>query len=513
MRLLGWKLLLLSLVLTLLVKPIYSYSPEIEEETIIRYNPEGKNENVSIKSRFRNFPKAISKNDEEIGNQGIFWSLDVLGGLYVQKRATLLSVGEKCYIYMANETIEDIGQSTAINNCNYYRDEFDVVIYDKNIEFMGHPDGRIGDIDGDPKVTVLIVPLNGAGGVYLQKDDIPDSTYSNHREMVYIDSSMGERIGGLMTLMHEFNHLIWFNNEMDEGHFLLEGAAEFAIYYAGYLSTASNYRGINLTWHTNNFIDNHQRSLLSFHLNNRIPLSEEYGKAYLFMLYLVEQFGIDFLRNLVLTLPDGPLGIDSALNSSGYNVRFNEVFLNWITTCTIDNEIIANGIYGFNNVDFVVNSDEIVDNYPHQKKEMKHYPYGFHVKKLINPPDNFTFQITNPYPTHSLGISIAINDQNGWQVIKTTYSEIIETINIFISGKNINEAFILTTLISENTPDDFLDFINVGEESFYLLDYSIVEGHIQTTKMNCISIGFVLGFIVVLSIVRKRRNLKTIQLD
>jgi len=173
MRLLGWRLLLLSLVITLAVKPIYSSNSVNRNSTLVRNNSSNKKEIVSIRNSARNITEAISKNDEEIGNQEIFWSLDVLGGLYVQKRATLLSVGEKCYIYMANETIEEIGQSTAISNCNYYKDEFDAVIYDKNIEFMGHPDGRIGDIDGDPKVTVLIVELNGAGGVYLQKDDIP----------------------------------------------------------------------------------------------------------------------------------------------------------------------------------------------------------------------------------------------------------------------------------------------------------------------------------------------------
>ena len=391
----------------------------------------------------------------------------------------MLSVGEKCYVYMANETIYEIGQSTAFSTCNYYRDEFDALIYGKNIEFMGHPDGRIGDIDGDPRVTIFLVPLNGAGGVYLQKDDLADATYSNHREMVYINSVIGERVGGLMTLMHEFNHLIWFNYEMDEGHFLLEGAAEFAIYYARYLASATNSPGINLTWHTNNFIENHQRSLLSFHLANGIPLSEDYGKAYLFMLYLVEQFGFDFLRNLVLALPDGPLGIDSALDVSDYNTRFNDIFLNWITSCTIDNELISDGIYGFKNVNFKIEPDEVISNFPFIKTNIKHYPYGFHVKKLVNPPNNFTFMITNPYPTYSLGISIILNDQNGWNVIKSNYLENNDLIYTYISGENIIEAYIITALMNENTPEVFQDFINVGDEIYIQLDFSLEEGHVQ----------------------------------
>ncbi|NHJ32880.1 MAG: hypothetical protein FK732_08455, partial [Asgard group archaeon] len=330
-------------------------------------------------------PEFVVVQDEEIGNQEVFWSLDIGMRMYVQKLATLLSVGDKCYVYMANETITAIGESIAISRCNFYRNEFDDVIYDKNIEFMGHPDGRFGDIDGDPKVTIFIVDTNGSGGFYLQKDEIASNPYSNHREMIYIDQRFGTSPVALMTIMHEFNHLIWFNNEMDEGHFLLEGAAEFSVFYAGY-----TYDWGNLTGFTNLFSENHQRSLLSFHLIDGRPMLEDYGQSYLFILYLVEQFGIEIVRNLVLALPDGPLGVDFALNETGSNMKFNDVFLDWITTCTIDSENFALGKYGFKNVDFTVVPDDVISNYPLQRSDVIHYPYGFHVKKLVQPPDNFT---------------------------------------------------------------------------------------------------------------------------
>ncbi|MCG3254416.1 MAG: hypothetical protein KAX09_11200, partial [Candidatus Heimdallarchaeota archaeon] len=384
--------------------------------------------------RSPNFIKTanVVTEDEEIGNQEVFWSLDVAAGLYVQKLATLLSVGEKCYVYVANETITLLGESVAISRCNFYRDEFDAVIYDKNIEFMGHPDGRFGDIDGDPKVTIFIANLNGAGGLYLQKDELANSTYSNLREMIYIDYRLGTREGALMTIMHEFNHLIWFNNEMDEGHFLLEGAAEFSIFYAGYTSDWGN-----ITGHTNLFSENHQRSLLSFHLNNHAPLPEDYGQSYLFILYLVEQYGIDFLSNLVMAQLDGPLGVDYALNETGSTAKFNDVFLDWITACTIDSEDPSLSNYSFTNVGFTVVPDDEIQNYPYQKNDVLHYPYGFHVKKLNHPPDKFTFSITNPNPTFSMGISIAIHDQNGWHVMQSLYSETSELISINVSGEEI----------------------------------------------------------------------------
>lgn len=445
----------------------------------------------------------IIPQDEEIGNQEIFWSVDIGAGMYVQKLATLLSVGEKCYVYMANETIAALGESIAISRCNFYRNGFDEVIYDKNVEFMGHPDGRFGDIDGDSKVTIFIVDTNGSGGFYLQKDEIATHPYSNHREMIYIDQRFATSQVALMTIMHEFNHLIWFNNEMDEGHFLLEGAAEFSIFYAGYTSDWEN-----LTGHTNLFSENHQQSLLSFHLNGGRPLMEDYGKSYLFILYLVEQFGIDFLSNLVLAHPDGPLGVDFALNETGSNAKFNDVFLNWITTCSIDSENFALGKYGFINVDFTVVPDDVISNYPLQRSDVIHYPYGFHVKKLVQPPDNFTFSITNPYPTYSMGVSIALHDQSGWHVMQSLHSESSELININVSGKEINEAYIVTSLMQENTPTSFIDFIDVGNETYLTLDYLIVEGHNQTSKVKNYLLGTVFSLIVILFRVKTKKRKK-----
>jgi len=68
--------------------------------------------------------------------------------------------------------ITQIGQNSAISRCEYYRDEFDHNIYPKNIEYMGSPDGTMGDIDGDPKVTILFYPIKGGGGYYLESNKV-----------------------------------------------------------------------------------------------------------------------------------------------------------------------------------------------------------------------------------------------------------------------------------------------------------------------------------------------------
>ncbi|NHJ49647.1 MAG: hypothetical protein FK733_17790 [Asgard group archaeon] len=461
--------------------------------------------NFEIDFTKNNFDNPLEQNrkDETIGNQEIFWSLDEGIGQYVQKRATLLSVGEKCYVYFANETIDDIGQTAATATCNYYRDEFDALIYDKNVELMGHPNGTLGDVDGDPKVTILVAPLGFNGGVYLQKDELP-GTYSNQREMFYIDTCYGINEIGLMVIMHEFNHLIWFNNDLNDSPFIHEGVAEFSVFYAGYFMDWNNRSGF-----ANLFVNNHQRSLLTFHTIDNSPLPEDYGASFMFIVYLVEQYGFDFLDNLIREPLNGALGVDNALNETGFNESFNDVFLNWITTCTVDNEQIESGVYSFDNIDLTVNPDDEINNYPYQMDDVIHYPYGFHVKKLNQPPDEFTFSIANPYPIYSLGISIVVHDQNGWQVTQSNYYEENDKIWINVSGEEITEAYIITSIMNENTPTSYFDFIEVGSELVYYLSYSIQEGHDQTSSISIGLFGVIFGSIMILFHTQKRKKRRT----
>ena len=126
------KTFILSLIFLIILNPMtVSNVKKISAEDVSEFYID---EQIIKRATDQVISEYVVVQDEEIGNQEVFWSLDVSAGIYVQKLATLLSVGEKCYVYVANETITSIGESTAISRCNYYRDEFDDVIYAKNIE-------------------------------------------------------------------------------------------------------------------------------------------------------------------------------------------------------------------------------------------------------------------------------------------------------------------------------------------------------------------------------------------
>lgn len=415
---------------------------------------------------------------ESFGDQQIFWtplSLPESAELS-QLRATLLSVGSYCYVYVANTSIELLGEETAITKCDELKQIFDDVIYPKAVELAGHPDGYLGDIDGDPKLTLFLAPLvRNMGSAYLgfhnSRDEFP-GPYSNEREMIYLDAEKNLNETVCITI-HEFNHMIWDNYEIDEADFLMEGLANFAIDYTGYWYYITDAVTTTFTYHP-------EVSLLHFNRFYSQYWDASYGQAYLFVTYLAERFGIDTVKSLVTISEDGPVAVEIALASAGYEVSFNEVYLDFITACVLDMSGIENGVYGFESANYTTQRYTILgNNYPIIKEDITHYHYGFHVNRLAAPVDNLTIEIENPYP-YALGIVVAIRDDNGWSVTQSLRYSTVGEFTEYISGMSVEEVYVITSLMSQETPTDYEDVFALSEIPSENLDLSIMEGIIES---------------------------------
>ncbi len=444
---------------------------------------------------------------ENFGDQRDFWTRNFVIQEYEQVHATLLAVGNWCYLYMDNRTIDQLGQSQAIQKCEIYADEFDDNIYPKNVEFMGDPDGIFGDIDGDPRITILIYPAVRGGGYYLEGNEM-DHTHSNYREMIYINSVLNT-VQAITTICHEFNHLILFNSDLNEADFLIEGIAEYSIYHAGYFSDDSYIPPglrLNLSYHANYYEDHPETSLFYFDPVEYAYLT--YGASYMFIFYLVEQYGIQVITNLLAIDSDGPKGVEKVLLHHGYNISFNELFLNWITACTIDQLGIHNNLYGFVNLDFHSAISTEIENLPYSRNNVQHNCYGFDVKKINSPPNEFTLKIETPKSPRSLGISAIIHDDNGWNITKSIVTGNGDFTYLYLTGENIETAYILTSMIKKDVEDAPRDFITAPFEN---LDYRIYEGY-NIPEQSSFSFSITAVLIVFLSsltlIVRKRRSKK-----
>jgi len=374
-----------------------------------------------------------NRNFIEVEYQRSFWMWDFTNSLYYKVNTTLLSIGENCYVYMEKSCMAIVGEQAAIQQGDYVCDEFDNIIYPRITNLAGHPNGTLGDIDGDPRIIILL--STNLISYYSQRNEL-NLDYSNLCEMFYIYYRTG-----ISTVAHEFHHLIWFNNEMDEPHFTLEALAEYATYHAGYLNPLKN-----LTSRSALFLEHPEDSLLHWNMLNSI----DYGGAYLFAFYIAEQYGVDILRNLITEPADGANGIENVLQRAGNNITFNELYLNWITALTLDELGFNNNLYGFKNLDARVTKYSLIRE-SSLNDEIKLYYYGFHVHKLQSPSNEFKVKIRKDLDK-TIGLSIVFHDALGWHVYQNLHNRGIKLITKDIFGSEIDEMYIISSYIFDQTP-------------------------------------------------------------
>ncbi len=402
---------------------------------------------------------------QEVGDSRTFWILDFESSLHYEIDASLIAIGNHCYIYMQDSVVAILGEIEATSRCEMYSDEFDTTIFPNVTDLTGDPDGRIGDIDGDPKIVILL--SENLMSYYSQYNEFA-STYSNLCEMIYIYYNNPTHII-LQTIAHEFDHLIWFNYEMDEVHFVLEGIAEYSNYHAGQLAPYNN-----VSSRTPYFLQHPEDSLIYFNSasSGGMTIAIDYGCSYLFAFYLAEQFGVDLLRDLVMNYDDGAEGIESTLQDAGHNITFNDLYLDWITAVTIDELGFASDKYGFRNMDVNIQSYTVVEDLPFVSIDLSLRCYGAQIQKITSPPDNFVVEVELP-EDGTVGVSIAFEDTSGWHVVQTMYD-----CPILVSGYEINIAYVITSYLFTDTPDGSIDF---GVGSLQQIDLTFREAEDTTS--------------------------------
>jgi hypothetical protein len=384
----------------------------------------------------------------EVGDTRSFWAVDFDAGTHYIVDAHLFAIGEHCYIYFDDLATAIIGEGAASSRAMTYRDEFDTNIYPRVTDLAGNPNGTLGDIDGDPRIIILIV--ENRQSYYLQSNEIPGD-HSNLCEMIYVCYRTTYPI---RTIAHEFDHLVWFNYEFDEVHFILEGAAEYAMYYSGYLP--ANNQSSRVPYFLNDIDD----SLIYFEAD-----PQDYGACYLLTFYLVEQFGLQFLRDLVQHAEDGASGLETALELGGHNITFNELYLNWMTALTIDEPGFAADRFCFQDLDPEIQDYSTIETLPYQDDSVSLYCYGSKVYQLTSPPDSFRVEMSQPTDGIA-GLSVAYRDHDGWHVqqIQNEGTAVVQ-----VTGESIETARVIVSYLLVEPPAGEIDFGSGPRESVQLL--------------------------------------------
>lgn len=232
--------------------------------------------------------------------------------------AELRAVGKHIYLWVEQ------GQNIPDDTLQALADGFDERVYEPVRDLWGSE--AIPGIDNDPRVHGLFARgLGSSTAAYFASDH----TYpreavpvSNEREMFFFNIDALASYPLVMiesVLAHEFQHMIRHNLQPNEETWMNEGFSEFTQAY---------------------FFNEFNGSIISFMFAPYTQLNDwnanpngraaDYGAAALFMQYLYERFGIDFMREL--SADDHPRGlqaVDNTLRARG-EPGVNQIFADWV---------------------------------------------------------------------------------------------------------------------------------------------------------------------------------------
>jgi hypothetical protein len=189
------------------------------------------------------------------------------------------------------------------------------------------------DKDGDGRIHILILDVRdgyrGAGGFvagYYSSHDQTDLFGSNRRDLLYVDCSPGDASGDgiLATIAHEYQHLVHYARDRDEGIFVNEGLSEFSTHICGY--------GL--------------RRFSSYFMATDVPLDSwsnseaDYARVLLWTLYLGEQLGLPFIRALFEEPANGVAGIENVLSSAATPRGFPDLLADWFVANVINDRTV-----------------------------------------------------------------------------------------------------------------------------------------------------------------------------
>ena len=187
-------------------------------------------------------------------------------------------------------------------------------------------------IDGDPRLYVaLVLDDSEAPLAYFHKSStLPQRLFesSNEHEMLVVNLTWDEDYDYfdhllLEVVAHEYIHALHHHSDFGEELWLDEGLAS----YAGYTASSSRLQGGLAQQTADAFLEAPQTGLTQwFAVEGKGP---KYGAAFLFVLYLAEQFGEDIVPALLKEKANGWSSVAKVLRDFT-DVSADEVFADWV---------------------------------------------------------------------------------------------------------------------------------------------------------------------------------------
>ena len=275
----------------------------------------------------------VPATDYPLGYQQSFYISDDTAASYTLHSAHLLAKTAHAYYYVEDgRPVDRAGLQAAANL-------FEHAIYPADRAAFGVE--RDPAHDREPHVTVYLGTTPGVGGYFSPVDLLPRSIYrySNQHRMIYIAFGSGSPNSAsyLLTLAHEFQHMIHYQHHPAQDVWINEGASMLAQELTGYGVEGDDAK----------FASAGPVQLDSW--DAPVGSIARYGAAYLWLLYLYEHKG-------GIALPPHAAGRPLADRYALFDDRWrglatmkiaDAVFGDWVVANYLNDRHLDGGRYGY----------------------------------------------------------------------------------------------------------------------------------------------------------------------
>ncbi|MBV6396636.1 MAG: hypothetical protein HFACDABA_02236 [Anaerolineales bacterium] len=189
-------------------------------------------------------------------------------------------------------------------------------------------------LDGDARLFVIYSDALGkVGGYFGQADQLPAAVeaHSNQGQFFFISNTWSSGVAGEYNkevLAHEFQHMVHKHMDPNEEGWMNEGLSMLAQQVAGM-------RGYNSVA---DYLAKPDQSLWFWGSDG-----QDYGQAFLFMAYLYEQMGEDFISALVANQVNGLASIDETLTQFNSPRSADDMYADALTAAFFNNASLSDG--------------------------------------------------------------------------------------------------------------------------------------------------------------------------
>lgn len=280
----------------------------------------------------------------QVGDVEQFFAQNDETGLFTVD-ATLVYLNDVIYMW-----VED-GYTVDYDSLKNAADEFATQVYEPARDVFGSEWSP--GIDGDPRLHVLHVSNLGAyiAAYYYSEQEYPNEAVSssNEKEMFYVNlDTMLPYIGSpyyVGVLAHEFQHMIHWVNDANETSWVNEGLSELSAFIGGY--GPSDF--------TPSFLNEPSTQLTHWPEDDRGVV---YGASFLFNAYLLERFGIEFIKTMVADDANGMQSVQNTLDAlaitdplTGEPITASQVFAEWTAANYLNDAKVGDGRYVYTHPD------------------------------------------------------------------------------------------------------------------------------------------------------------------